>query len=341
MKLCRLPAPDAYGRDYQCVFPGLTATLAAADGEIAAMENMTSDHYPLLSPRSPRYRVDVMKNPQGLGALEKLCWAADGKFYYNGEEKGELTLPGEKRFYSLNKWLVIWPDKLFYNIETDEFGPLEVSATADGDMWKAQFGSMTAPGGISSEANCLVVGGESLNGVFRAGEAVTITGCTRHPENNQTLFIRLAIVSEVAAMHPTPEVEQYPAVPLKRRIDFGVPVVNLPYEVHDPFSLMLREVEPGVFRDAVFRTFASVFALIPQNMLLRFLFVDEFDDQRHIRPEHSFHTVAIFLRLQSRQPDEVVSVKQQIPQVIRREDPVPHEVLCSKRNGFRDILYYI
>ena len=190
MKLCRLPAPDAYGRDYQCVFPGLNETLAAADGEIAAMENMTSDHYPLLSPRSPRYRVDVMKNPQGLGALEKLCWAADGKFYYNGEEKGELTLPGEKRFYPLNKWLVIWPDKLFYNIETDEFGPLEVSATADGDMWKAQFGSMTAPGGISSEANCLVVGGESLNGVFRAGEAVTITGCTRHPENNQTLVIR-------------------------------------------------------------------------------------------------------------------------------------------------------
>lgn len=190
MKLPKIPRGDAYGRDYQCVFPGLNECLSAADGEIAAMENMTSDHYPLLSPRSLRYRAGTVENPQGLGALEKLAWAADGTFYYDGEAKGDLSLPGEKRFYALNKWLCIWPDKLYYNTETEEFGSLEASATADGDMWKAQFCSAQAPSGISTEANCLVVGGQSLNAVFAPGQAVTISGCTLHPENNQTLVIR-------------------------------------------------------------------------------------------------------------------------------------------------------
>lgn len=195
MRLPKIPRADPYGRDYQCVFPGLNESLAAGDGEIAAMENMTSDHYPLLSPRSPRFRAGVLKNPQGLGALEKLAWAADGKFYYDGEEKGDLTLPGDKRFYALNKWLCIWPDKLFYNTETDEFGSLEASVTVDGEVTKAVFNSWATDSGLSSEANCLILEGISLQGAFRPGQAVTISGCTLHPENNLTLVIREVIGS--------------------------------------------------------------------------------------------------------------------------------------------------
>lgn len=190
MRLPSLPRGDQYGRDYQCVFPGLNESLAAADGEIAFMENMTGDHYPLLSPRAPRYRERVLGSPQGLGALEELCWAAEGKFYYAGEAKGDLTLPGPKRFHALNKWLTVWPDKLYYNVETGEFGSLEASVTAGGQAEAAVFGSWAAPGGVSSEANCLRLQGLSLDGAFRAGDAVTVSGCTRHPENDQTLVIR-------------------------------------------------------------------------------------------------------------------------------------------------------
>lgn len=195
MKLPSLPRPDAYGRDYQCVFPGLNESLSAADGEIAAMENMTGDHYPLLSPRSGRYRVNTVQSPQGLGALEKLCWAADGKFYFDGVEKGRLTLPGDKRFYALNKWLCIWPDKLYYNLETDEFGSLDASVAVDGEVQTAIFASMPTESGLSSEANCLILEGISPGTAFRPGQGVTISGCTRHPENNGTLVIREVIGS--------------------------------------------------------------------------------------------------------------------------------------------------
>lgn len=190
MRLASLPYGDAYGRDYQCVFGGLNENLSAADGAIAAMTNMTGDHHPVLSPRSPRYKLRTLTAPQGVGALEKLCWAAEGKFYYDGEEKGDLLSEGEKRFYALNRWLVIWPDKLYYNTETDEFGSLEAGRSVDGVAQKAIFCSSMAPGGISSEANCLRLDGVTLEGVFAPGQGVTISGCTAHPANNQTLIIR-------------------------------------------------------------------------------------------------------------------------------------------------------
>lgn len=193
MKLQKLPHGDLYGRDYQCVFGGVNENLSASDGEIAAMENMTADHYPVLSPRGPRYKLRTLRNPQGAGAPEKLCWAEDGKFYYDGVEKGELTLPGEKRFHALNRWVTIWPDKLFYNTETDEFGSLEASRSVDGVVQKAIFCSSMSPGGMSSLGNCLRLDGVALEGVFEPGQAVTISGCVTHPENNQTLIVREAV----------------------------------------------------------------------------------------------------------------------------------------------------
>lgn len=190
MRLPRLPGGDEYGRDYQCVFPGLDERLSAGDGAVAAMENMSSDCHPLLSPRGARYKVNSLPTPQGMGASEELCWAADGVFYYGGEARGDLTLSGDKRFHALNKWLTIWPDKLFYNTETGQFGSLEASVTLSGQADMAVFCSMASPGGISSEKNCLLLQGVSLGDTFAPGQAVTISGCQAHPENNQTLVIR-------------------------------------------------------------------------------------------------------------------------------------------------------
>lgn len=185
MKLRSIPHGDAYGIGYQCVFGGLDRRLSAADGAVAAMENMSADHYPLLAPRSGRYKLRTLAAPNGMGAGDKLFWVDGTKFYYDGKVKGKVS-NSPKRFTTMNHWVVIWPDKLCYNTATDIFSSLETRVTSSWGL----FCSDPAPGGISSEANCLQLDGVTVEGPFQAGEAVTISGCTLHPENNQTLVIR-------------------------------------------------------------------------------------------------------------------------------------------------------
>ena len=184
MKLRSIPNGDAYGIAYQCVFGGLDGRFSAADGAIAAMENMSADCYPLLAPRDSRYKLRTLTKPNGMGAGDALFWADGTAFYYDGEVKGAVS-DSPKRFYTINRWVTIWPDKLFYNAATDEFGSLEAEVTAAG-----QFCSREAPGGISSEANCLVLEGTALSALFRPGDGVTISGCTECPENDLTLVVR-------------------------------------------------------------------------------------------------------------------------------------------------------
>ncbi|MCD7845264.1 MAG: hypothetical protein LUG57_05310 [Oscillospiraceae bacterium] len=67
MRLAKLPNGDGYGRSWQNVFGGLNENLAARDGEIQAMENMTSDYYPLLAPPRPAVSGGNIDRPQGPG----------------------------------------------------------------------------------------------------------------------------------------------------------------------------------------------------------------------------------------------------------------------------------
>lgn len=189
MKLRAMPNGDAYGVRYQCVFGGLDSRLSAGDGAVSAMENLSADHYPLLAPRPGRYKVAELEKPNGMGAGDALFWVDGTRFYYDGQEKGTVS-DSPKRFTAMNHWVVIWPDKLCYNTATGEFGPLEAEVTVDGAVRSAIFCSSAAPGGISSQNNCLRLDGAGAEGIFRPGDGVTISGCTARPENNVTLVVK-------------------------------------------------------------------------------------------------------------------------------------------------------
>ncbi|MCD7770063.1 MAG: hypothetical protein LUH36_08135 [Oscillospiraceae bacterium] len=165
---------------------GLNENLSARDGEIQAMENMTSDYYPLLAPRPQRCLTGTLTEPKALAAGDCLCWVDGTDFYYDSQVKGTVSPEGDKRLILMNDWVIIWPDKLYYNAATEEFGSLEAAVSSAG----ARFCSLAAPGGISTEANCLVLEGAELDGVFRPGDGVVISGCTVHGENDQTLVVR-------------------------------------------------------------------------------------------------------------------------------------------------------
>lgn len=179
-----------YGKTSQLKFYGYDRL--GTEGAIRDMENMTCDYWPELAVRPKRYT---------LGGLYEFCgmfshggtlgYADGGRLYFGGVQYGgdDLLTLDNKAFVSIGDYVVIWPDKVWFDTVSGETGTLEATVTPTG----AGFGSWTAPSGISTAENALAVDtaltGQTLS-VFKAGDAVTISGCEKHPENNKTLVVR-------------------------------------------------------------------------------------------------------------------------------------------------------
>lgn len=183
MKLPVLRYASRYAKTPQIQFGGYHHALSAGDGEIFDMENLCSDHFPVLSTRQKRRTVRTLEKPNGIFAWEELCWVDGGTFYYGGVAKGSVS-DGKKSFAALGAYIIILPDKKYYNTEADEFGSLE-------STWS---GTVTFENGTlfeeEAEANTIRAAGVNWSSYFKPGDAVTISGCTVHPENNKTPVIR-------------------------------------------------------------------------------------------------------------------------------------------------------
>ena len=92
----QFPQLKAIRNDRQMVdvFRGYNHNLRISSGEFFNMKNMTSDHYPVLSPRSKRGVYAKPASPQGLIAKEKLCYV-DGEDFVIGENRISMGLSTE------------------------------------------------------------------------------------------------------------------------------------------------------------------------------------------------------------------------------------------------------
>ncbi|MBR2408917.1 MAG: hypothetical protein IKB07_08175 [Lachnospiraceae bacterium] len=116
------------GREMTTAFGGYNHTLACADGEFYDMRNMTSRYFPVLSPRRRRGVCRTFENPQGLIEKESLVWVDNGKLYLDGEEKevsGTISIEGEKTIAKMGAYIVIFPDKVWYNTSDNTSGEIE------------------------------------------------------------------------------------------------------------------------------------------------------------------------------------------------------------------------
>ena len=113
------------------IFGGLKHSEGARDGDIYDMVNMAMDDYPSLSVRKARQLLPFAtfgedKAVYGVGSADKLfycCGAigneADAWFYYDGEAKFPVSA-SEKNFAVINKYVCIFPDKLYFSLWHDE-----------------------------------------------------------------------------------------------------------------------------------------------------------------------------------------------------------------------------
>ena len=110
------------------VFKGYNHNLRINDGEFFDMKNMTSDYYPVLSPRGKRGVYSTPSNPTGLIAKDSLCYVDGTKFVIN-EYQVDMGLNEEpKQLISMGAYVIIMPDKKYINTkDLTDFGNIEAA----------------------------------------------------------------------------------------------------------------------------------------------------------------------------------------------------------------------
>lgn len=115
-------------------FGGYNHNLKIPEGEFYEMENLCGDDYPLLATR--KQRKTLQGSVENLKAIvskgNKLYYIAGYDsatntcgFYADGEKVVDLAYAGSKRFVSMGAYLLIWPDKVWYNTADGTHGNME------------------------------------------------------------------------------------------------------------------------------------------------------------------------------------------------------------------------
>lgn len=115
-------------------FRGYNHNLRVADGEFYEMENMTSDFFPVLSPRGKRGIYKSCEGLTGIIAKDRLCYV-DGSWFVIGDTRVNMGLDTrtQKELVSMGAYVIIMPDKKYINtIEPDDRGDIEASYVSSG-----------------------------------------------------------------------------------------------------------------------------------------------------------------------------------------------------------------
>ena len=199
-----LPYMPYEGGKYQqkiIQFGGIRYGRGGSDGELAESMNLSARQYPVLSQRMERAEAGSYAAATAVFGKGKLCVVDGTKFLYDGVEKGTVT-KGEKQIVSINTKIVIWPDMVCYDTETDEFSSLwkkvkvpASKATFTGNTLTVQeFTVVTGKDEEGEEGGADPAAEEEettikLEDLFKENQAVEIAGASIEA-NNKEIVIR-------------------------------------------------------------------------------------------------------------------------------------------------------
>lgn len=138
MKLPALPQKSV-SREMVDTFRGYNHNLRISDGEFFDMKNLTSDYYPVLSPRGRRGVYVKTSSPQGLIAKNEVCYV-DGSDFVIGSNRISMGLSVQesmcpKQLISMGAYVIIMPDKMYINTsDPTDFGNIEAHFSSDEDV---------------------------------------------------------------------------------------------------------------------------------------------------------------------------------------------------------------
>lgn len=229
-KLPDLPYAEERTRSVQRRFGGYRHTVADFDGAFYDMENLCSDGFPLTKPRPPRRKYDGIAKNNGVFAVDDRVITVDGTDLCLDSVFIGTVADSPKTFATLGDRVILFPDKLYLNTAAKgrflNLADLKITITdpAYGDAYavgseapldlyywngsnfiflEKELGSLEAKVttrttflaestlyGEKAARNALYGNAVRWDDHFSVGDAVTISGCTKHPENNVTAIIR-------------------------------------------------------------------------------------------------------------------------------------------------------
>ena len=128
MKL-RLMKTIPRSKKYITKFSGYNNTQSVPENGFCFTKNLSCDYHPVLSTRNKRGYITTLENIDGMLFHNGLCIVQNSSFTFNGVKKGDVSL-GEKQLVSMGAYVLIFPDKKYYNTSTDKFGSLENTFTS-------------------------------------------------------------------------------------------------------------------------------------------------------------------------------------------------------------------
>lgn len=122
------------------VFGGFNNTENAKENEFSFIKNMANDKFPSIVTRSPRELLTTLAVPNGILSFKGFLYTVDGtSFKKSGVTRGTVT-SGKKSMVEFNQYILIFPDKAFYDTVSDTFGSFAngtIVTSANPDIDKA------------------------------------------------------------------------------------------------------------------------------------------------------------------------------------------------------------
>lgn len=177
MRLPDLPVGDIQNRREMVTARGLNYSDNIQDGDLAVCQNLSNRRWPYLATRNARKQQAGYENVTALTNWNGLVAVRGTDLLYQGNVVGQVTA-GEKQFAAVNTKLVIWPDKVYLDMNELALKPLGAETTAT----KAVFSD--------SQDSVTFTGTGDLTQKFRVGDGVEFSGFSTLTGNNRSLVIK-------------------------------------------------------------------------------------------------------------------------------------------------------
>ena len=116
-------------------FGGYINKASCKEGSFSFEKNITTENFPLLAERRRRGYIKTIEDYQGILDKDVLVWVSGNKLYIDDVEKTLATgvtistdttmIP--KRLTKMGAYIIIFPDKIWYNTKDDTSGYIEAS----------------------------------------------------------------------------------------------------------------------------------------------------------------------------------------------------------------------